>query len=279
MLFREQLWVLVLSFAVLAHLSPAAIAQPALHAPGMSLTEFDEKSALAYSQAAVGGQVANHQFTTSKSRSIDLASFAGKPLIISLIYTSCVHTCPVLTQYLLEAVEEAQDTFGEDAFSVLTIGFDSSNDSPSRMAYFARKQEVFEPNWVFASADEATVDALAADLGFIFTSAPHGFDHLAQTTILDSEGIVYSQVYGQDISLPSVMEPLKQLIFGRAADTTTLAGWISGVKLFCTIYDPKGDRYLFDYSFFVRIAMFVLSFFGILTFLIINWRKSSARSG
>lgn len=279
MLFREQLWVFVLSLATAASVSLAAAAQTTLPAPEMPPTEFDEKAALAYSQAAVGRKLADYRFDTADYRSIRMNSFEGAPLIISLVYTSCVHTCPVLTQYLAEAVEEGRETFGEGAFSVLTIGFDSKNDTPMRMGNFATKQEVGDREWVFASADAATIDSLAADLGFIFMAAPHGFDHLAQTTIIDAEGIVYAQVYGQDIALPSVIEPLKQLIWGREATASTLSGWISGVKLFCTLYDAKGDRYLFDYSLFVRIGIFMLCLGGVLAFVIINWRKASARSG
>ena len=193
-------------------------------------------------------------------RAVNISDFAGKPLIISLIYTSCYHTCPVLTQYLARAVAEGRDTFGDDAFSVITIGFDTENDTPSRMAYFARQQEVGDRDWVFASTDRETIDRLAKDLGFIFSKAPQGFDHLAQTTIIDDTGVVYTQVYGQNLSLPSIMEPLKQLIFGRAATAATFDGWLAGVKLFCTVYDPKGERYLFDYSLLVRIAIGILSF-------------------
>jgi hypothetical protein len=141
---------------------------------------------------------------------VSLAGYRGKPLVVSLIYTSCYHVCPTITQSLAHAVEVAEEALGEASFQVATVGFDAAVDSPERMATFAREQGIDHPGWRFLSADAATIEELSTALGFIFYRSPKGFDHLTQTTIIDSGGTVYRQVYGDTFPAPRLVEPLNQ---------------------------------------------------------------------
>ncbi len=140
--------------------------------------EFDEKSALAQSRAAVGTRLADHSLLTAGGERIALSSFRGKPLLISLIFTSCDHTCPMMTSQLASAVEAARDAMGTDSFNVLSIGFDTRNDTPDRMARFAADRGIDDPRWTFAAADPDTIEALTRELGFTYFASPRGFDHL-----------------------------------------------------------------------------------------------------
>ena len=63
------------------------------------------------------------------------------------------------------------------------------------MRAFARKFGIASPNWLFLTRSGALA-ALTADLGFRYEATPAGFDHLLQVSILDRDGRVYRQVYG-----------------------------------------------------------------------------------
>lgn len=223
-------------------------------AGGAMAKDYDPEQALAYSQGAIGNRVADYAFRDSRGREVKLSDFRGKPLAVSFIYTACEHTCPTITATLADAAGVARDALGRDSFTLLTIGFDSRNDSPQRMRYYARLNDVHgEPNWKFLSGDKATIDNLAKDLGFIYFASPKGFDHLAQTTIIDGQGTVYRQVYGEAFATPHFVEPLKELVFGTTSPFTSIGDLIKKVRLFCTIYDAAGDRYRFDYSIFFQL--------------------------
>lgn len=236
--------------------------------------EFDEKSALAQSRAAVGTRLADHSLLSAEGERITLSSFRGKPLLISLIYTSCHHTCPMMTSQLALAVAAARDAMGADSFNVLSVGFDTRNDTPDRMARFAAERGIDDPRWTFASADPGTIEALTRELGFTYFASPRGFDHLAQTTVIDAEGVVHQQIYGESIPQPAIVEPLKQLLWDLEADPTTLSGWVKGVKLFCTVYDPKTGLYEFDYSIFIGIFIGMLALGSAAVFVIRAWRQT-----
>lgn len=218
-------------------------------------SEFDERQALAYSQAAIGREVGDYRFIASDGRTVRLSQYRGKPLVISLIYTSCYHTCPMITQALSRSARAAGNALGVDSFSIVTIGFDTAVDTPARMRQYGKEQGANHRSWTLLSTDADTMAKLAKDLGFIFYASPKGYDHLAQTTILSSDGKVATQVYGADFEPPMVVDPLKRLIFGGNANLTSVDGLIGRVRLICTIYDPKSERYHFDYSLLVGIIV------------------------
>ena len=88
-------------------------------------------------------------------------------------------------------------------------------------------------------------------VGFAIYPAPQGFDHMALTTVVDQEGRVYRQIYGGVFEAPAVVEPLKELVFGRRSDWTSLEGLANRVRLFCTLYDPRTGAYRFDFGPFI----------------------------
>ena len=248
--------------AVLAAFPPAA---RAVNAP------FDDLAAYKYSQAAIGRAVGDFDFRDRSGRPVTLAELRGKPLVVNLIYTSCSHTCPLIAESLIKAVELARASIGSDAFRVVTIGFDSRNDTPERMGAFARQQGIRLPNWDFFSADAETVDRLSEDTGFIFFASAKGFDHLAQVTILDADGKVYRQVYGDQFEPQQLVEPLKDLIFGRFSSLASWEGIVGRVKLYCTVYDPSAGRYRFDYRVPIIIGVGALTLFAIGFFVARAW--------
>jgi protein SCO1 len=241
---------------------------------------FDERTALAYSQAAIGRQISDHRFLDTAGQPVSLADFRGKPLLLTLIFTSCSQTCPVIVQSLHRSVRIANGALGQGDFHVVTIGFDTDRDTPEQMRAYKADQGVRLPNWTFLSADKTTIDALSEEVGFIYFPSPRGFDHLTTTTILAADGTVFRHVYGDAFEPPAVVEPLKDLVWGRFTPVTDMAGLIDRIKLLCTIYDPNNDRYRFDYSIFFGIFAGVVSLGGVGFVLLRAWlggRRRPAR--
>lgn len=216
---------------------------------------FDRDLALAESQAAIGRTLGEAVLTDSSGQTRRLSDYRGQPLVVSLIFTSCAHICPATTQQLRRGVRVARQALGEDSFRVVTIGFDTRRDTPAMMADYARRQGVREPGWDFLSADEVTIERLSAELGFQFSPAGGGFDHLIQSTIVDGRGRVYRQVYGIDFRIPHFVEPLKELVFALEPSQSLLAELTNRIRLFCTVYDPASDSYRFNYAMFVGLAV------------------------
>lgn len=216
---------------------------------------FDRTQALAISQAALGRSLGNHALVASDGTPVTLDRFSGKPLVVSMIFTSCAHICPATTQNLRKGVAEARRNFGTDSFNIVTVGFDAPRDTPEAMREFARRQGVTDAGWYFLAADQSTIDAMARDLGFIYFPSGGGFDHLIQSTIVDGEGVIYRQVYGIDFALAHLVEPLKELVYSLEPEQSLFQSLTNRIRLFCTVYDPASDSYRFSYAIFVGLII------------------------
>lgn len=221
-----------------------------------SIEKFQYKSALRASQSAIGRELADHRLTNSKGEALTLGDFRGKPLVLSLVYTSCYAVCPITVRHLAKVIKKARDALGSDSFSVAVLGFDARFDRPQAMQQFARKQGIDDDDWHLWSADENTISALSKELGFKFFASPNGFDHIVQASIIDADGRVYRQVYGETFETPLLVGPLMDLVLGRPKpDQSLLDGLIDKVRFFCTAYDPASDAYSFDYSLFIGMII------------------------
>lgn len=256
-------------FAVLLFCAALPCAAASADAPG-----HDRAQALADSQAAIGRLVDAPMLRDTAGQPFDLAALRGRPVVVSLVYTACSHVCPMITRHVDRAVRVARDALGDDAFAVVTLGFDWANDTPERMRLYGREHGVGDEGWHLLSGDRHSVEAVTAALGFLYTPSAAGFDHLAQTTILDADGRVYRQVYGPDPGVQAIVEPLKQLVYRTPADGGLVDHWVDTLRLFCTVYDPNSGRYRFDYSIFMTIIVGTLCLGAIAAFIVTEWRRS-----
>jgi protein SCO1/2 len=232
--------------------------------------EDEAARALAASQAAIGRTVRDVELR-DRAGDFLLSDLRGKPVVISPIYTSCAHTCPLITQTLANAVAAAQAALGGDRFVVLSVGFDVPSDTIERMAAYRRDQGITNVDWRFVTAEAPAIAGLLDDIGLTVLPVAGGFDHLAQVTLLDQEGRVVRQVYGEDFEPPILVDPLLEMVLKGGAADSFLAGVVDRVVLFCTVYDPATGAYRFDYALFVEVAIGAVSIAAVGAFV---WREA-----
>jgi protein SCO1/2 len=264
--------VLAAALAALMAINPAmAVATE----PG--LPAFDPGLALDASQRAIGRTLSDLALTDQHGRHFRLNELRGRPVVISPVYTSCFHICPTTTTNLKAAADVAFDFLGDQAFTVLTIGFDTPRDTTERMRDYARARGIDSPQWIFASADAGTAARLLDEIGFTVAPAGGGFEHLIQATVVDDRGVIYRQVYGQRFETPLLVDALKRIALGQGPDTMERPSLAERIRLICTTYDPKTGRYAFDYSLVLSVVLGVLIFSAIAAFIWKSWRELAAR--
>ena len=152
----------------------------------------------------------------------------------------------------LEAPEKKIEVLGPPADRAK----DNDGNWTAAAAGFARKQGIDNRGWQLLSISPEAIKVLSEELGFEFFSSPNGFDHITQATVIDAEGRIYRQVYGEVFETPLLVEPLKELVLGQPKpNQTMLSELIDKVRFFCTTYDPARDAYHFDYSLFIGMAI------------------------
>lgn len=263
-----SLWRLVaLSCAMLA--APPAIAQEnAANAP-----RLDPVAALRASEAAIGRRVGEHLLLDRRERPVRLTDYRGKPLLVSFIYTGCFKVCPTTTQSLSVAVEQLAQVFGAGNFNVVSIGFNQPFDSPTAMRAFAAQMGIGAPNWDFLSPVPGAVEPLLSEFGFQHVATPAGIDHVLTVSVLDAQGRIYAQVYGERLSRDQLGEPLRRLLNEAPLQPgTSLADMVERVRILCTVYDPKTGEYRYDYGLFLEIAGGVTFAVAMALFFLFEWR-------
>ncbi|WIM05600.1 MAG: SCO family protein [Candidatus Nitricoxidivorans perseverans] len=261
--------------------APKVTARPLGSVVNTSLTVLDEKEAVKLSQGVIGQPVGDHVLLDRQGRPTPLSRYRGKPLLVSFIYTACFQVCPTTTRNLQKAVEGTVAMLGADRFNIVSIGFNQPFDSPEAMKSFAKQYGIYLPNWEFLSPAPAIVNDLTRNFGFSYIATPAGFDHINQVTIVDAEGKIFRQVYGESFTAEALAEPLKAMITGASIppDVNMLGEVLDRIRILCSIYDPVTGKYRTNYAIYFEIA-------GLLTFIIwLAWyfwqdrRSRKPRSG
>ena len=100
-----------------------------------------------------------------------------------------------------------------------------------------------------------------------------GFDHLLQATIVDAEGKIYRQLYGDSFAAPQFVGPLVELVTHAPRAAGDLAALLDQVKLLCTVYDPAAGRYRVNYAILIEILVGASIFLIGIPSLVIEWRR------
>ncbi len=262
-----------------AEVGEAGSQQAAAHAgatgaPSQAGYGLVQDAAFEFSRSVVGKRPVDHVMLDQDRRRVTLADFRGKPLLVNFIYTGCFQVCPTTSRALNGAVKAMRKRFGSDQFNIVSIGFDQPTDSPASLGIFAAQQRVDVANWRFLSPRAEDVPALARDFGFSYVRTPIGFEHTLQVSILDAEGRIYRQVYGDGFAADALGEPLKQLIAGNLLEDNQ--GWgdlIGRVRILCSVYDPVSGEYRTDYTLYIEVAGGITFVLAMLWFVLSEWRS------
>ena len=231
----------------------------------------DIEEAMAFSRTRVGSAPADFVLQDREGRTVSLAQYRGKPLIVNFVFTGCFQVCPTSTRDLLGAVRAMRERFGPNQFNVLSIGFNQPQDSPMAMRQFAAQLRIQEPNWEFLSPRTEDVAALTDAFGFRYRPSPAGFDHTVQVSLLAAQGVIRSQIYG-DFSAEMLGEPIRRLLRGMLlTETHTAADFVERVRIFCSVYDPTTGKYKADYTLVLQIAGGITFFVAMLWFGLNEW--------
>ena len=237
---------------------------------------LDERAAFQVSQAAVGTVPPDFAFRDRREHPVRLAAYRGKPLLVNFIYTGCTTVCPTQTRTMHKSVKGLDRMLGPDQFNVVSIGFNLPFDSPQALRVFAAQNRIDYANWEFLSPNIEDLAAISHAFGFSAVDTPAGIEHIAGATVLDADGRIYSQVYGNHLTTEALGIPLRQLVLSTPAPAGSLPSFeqlLARVRLLCTVYDPDSGEYRYDWTLLLQI-LGGLGFF--LSIGIYFWRERPA---
>ena len=186
---------------------------------------------------------------------VKLESLLGKPAILTLVYYTCEHICPLMLSGLAQAVPRLTVTPGKD-YRLIIVSFDAT-DTPE-IARSIKKNYIraagtlsAEGGWSFLVGDQANIDRLTRAVGFTYRKEIHGFNHPVVLIFLSPTGKIsqYLQVtkYGYGADLPINFSSFDlNMGLTQAAQGKEVSG-ITKALLYCFSHEPPGQSKFFDF--------------------------------
>lgn len=154
----------------------------------------------------LGKPVPDARLFDDRGNSLQLSALAGKPLVLSPIFTKCPHTCGPITLSLRDALEEV-GVAGED-FNVVSLSFDVS-DTEADLKRFHESMELPDA-WRVVSATNEELFPILEAIDFRFISvAEANFTHPNVVVLLSPELEVAKYLYGVEYTAGEVRAGLK----------------------------------------------------------------------
>jgi protein SCO1 len=90
----------------------------------------------------------------------------GKTVVVNLIYTHCLDSCPLETARLLQVQKMLGDRMGKDVF-FYSVSIDPEHDTPEVLKAYAEKFHT-GPGWLFLTGKRGDIDLVAHKLGLYY---------------------------------------------------------------------------------------------------------------
>lgn len=119
-----------------------------------------------------------------------IASLAGRPVVMAMIYTHCSATCPLIIGEM-KRIEHA-----DPGVALVLVSLDPDRDTPGRLAEYA-STEGLSDRWTLLSGSDDDTRALAATLGVRYRRiSAEELAHSNTLTLLDASGTIVHQEMG-----------------------------------------------------------------------------------
>jgi len=117
-----------------------------------------------------------------------LDRYRGKPVLITMFYTSCPHVCPMLIS-TIRLTESKLSTEERADLRVLTISIDPERDTPEKLRETLERYSVDTSRWSMVRSKPSDLRAIAGVFGVRYKQLPDGeFNHTTRIVLLDRDG-------------------------------------------------------------------------------------------
>lgn len=183
-------------------------------------------------------------FRDERGANVRLGDYLGKrPLVLALVYYRCPHLCKLVVEGLVRSFQAVAFSAGME-FEVALVSIDPTEtpadaSARKRTALRAYTRVTGEKGFHFLTGDEASIHALAEEVGFRYTydEKSKEFAHASGIMVLTPEGKISRYLYGIDFPARSLRLALVEAARGEIGTP------VDRFLLFCYHYDPIGGRY------------------------------------
>jgi protein SCO1/2 len=175
------------------------------------------RSSDAIKKINIGEHVPDFSLIDQSSQSVSLASFTGKVVGITFMYTHCPlpNYCFRLSNNFGIVRKRFADQLGRDLI-LLNISFDPVHDQPDVLARYARNWNAAGiPGWYFLTGPVIEVQKVCHEFGMNFWQDEGLITHALHTVILDRQGRVVANLEGNEFTAKQLGDLFDSLLRAR----------------------------------------------------------------
>lgn len=133
------------------------------------------------------------QLVDHGGRRLPWAALRGRPLLVSMFYTSCAYICPLIVDSG-KAIEKQLGAEERARLGIVLISLDPGRDTPAALDKVMRQRKLDPTRWTLASPRPEDVRAFAGVLGIRYRALADGeFNHTSVLVLLDADGRIVAR--------------------------------------------------------------------------------------
>ncbi len=214
-------------------------------------------------------------FTDDKGVTAPLGQFlsSDRPTLMAMVYYSCPSLCSVHLNALTEQMKQLDWNVGKQ-FNVVAVSMQhtetpdlAAKKKHNYLAAYGRMETA--DGWRFLVGNEASVKALAAQLGFRFhwMEDKKEFAHAAVAYVITPEGKISRYLHGIQPDVNTLKMSLLEASNGR------IGSMVEQVLMFCFKFDPSKSKYTLYAWNVMRIGAILMVLLLAVILLPLWWRE------
>jgi formylglycine-generating enzyme len=150
-------------------------------------------------------------WSNQDNKKIQLSDLKGKKRLISLIYTRCPSTCPIIVSSL-QAIEKRLDKKTLSTLGFVLISLTPEEDTPETLKKFAINRKLNLKHWTILTGDSSQTRRLAMALNIKYKKTDNNeVAHSNLFTLVDEQGRVIFQEIASMQKADEVVNKVKHL--------------------------------------------------------------------
>jgi protein SCO1/2 len=161
---------------------PARADDPPCHGPGATPAAAAAENG-ADSTARV--EVPDVELVDQDGKAVRVRSLllAGKPVVVSFIFTTCTTICPMISTIVARAQDQLGDRAGREV-RLVSITVDPGRDTPARLKAYAGRHHA-GPGWIWLTGGRGAIEQVLRGMG---AYTPNFADHPPMVLVGDGKG-------------------------------------------------------------------------------------------
>lgn len=140
-----------------------------------------------------------------------LKSFQGKPVVLTMFYSSCTYACPLLVNDM-QRIENSLPADKKNNYQFVLVSIDPERDTPAKLKTYAKEHGLDLSRWTLLTGKSDDIMELAALTGFKYKKDDNGnYSHSNVITLLNEKGEILHQQAGLNQDIAESVNQLKNL--------------------------------------------------------------------